>query len=80
MTLHHGFSQHTLDKTVDQIRARMRHLCANMSTAEFEAMVEEMARVQLKYQAGASNEALWRDEPRDTRGDPAVDDLGGEDS
>ena len=51
---HRQFSAETFAKTADQIRARMRHICAHMSPEEYEDMVQEMARVQLKYQAIAA--------------------------
>lgn len=58
MSPHRRFSQETFDKTADQIRARMRHLCAHMSAADFESMIQEMTRVQLKYEAITADHAL----------------------
>lgn len=58
MSPHRRFSRETFAKTADQIRARMRHLCAHMSAEDFEAMIEEMVRVQLKYEAITADHAL----------------------
>lgn len=58
MTPHRRFSKETHDETAKQIRARMRHLCAHMSETDFDAMVEEMARVQLKYEAITTDHVL----------------------
>lgn len=63
MSPHRRFSRETFEKTSAQIRARMRHLCAHMSAADFESMIEEMTRVKLKYEALTADHALLIESP-----------------
>ncbi len=60
MSPHRRFSRETFDKTANQIRARMRHLCAHMSAVDFESMIEDMTRVQLKYEAITADRATLK--------------------
>jgi len=46
-------SDEYLEKTVMQIRARMRHIASHLPPDAFDAMVLEMARLQVKYEQHA---------------------------
>ena len=61
MSPHRRFSRETFEKTVSQIRARMRHLCSHMSEEDFESRVTDMATVQLKYEALTADRAALKD-------------------
>lgn len=55
------FSQEHIDRPAAQLRARMRHLCGHMSPELFEAMIADMARIQLKYEAMTVHDVLGVD-------------------
>jgi len=45
-----NISPELYERTVEELRTRLRGCCETMESEAFEAMIAEMARVQLKYQ------------------------------
>ncbi len=47
----------TLEQVKQRIGARLRAVCAGMPEAAFQAMVDRMAHLQLKYEARRADES-----------------------
>ena len=52
------YSDATVKQTEAEIAERLRHLCRHLGDAAFRRMVEEMTRIQLKYEARVAADAL----------------------
>ena len=52
------YTEATVKRTEAEIAGRLSHLCGHLGDAAFRRMVEEMTRIQLKYEARVAADAL----------------------